>query len=50
MDLQMPGFNGIEATRHILRTSAHFGILVLTMFEDNESIFAAMRTGERGYL
>ncbi len=50
MDLQMPGFNGIEATRRILRTSPHIGILVLTMFEDDDSIFAAMRTGARGYL
>lgn len=50
MDLQMPGFNGIEATRRILRKSPHIGILVLTMFEDDDSIFAAMRTGARGYL
>ena len=50
MDVQMPGLNGIEATRHILRTSPHIGILVLTMFEDNASIVAAMRAGARGYL
>ena len=50
MDLQMPGFNGIEATRRILRKSPHIAILVLTMFEDDNSIFAAMRTGARGYL
>src|SRR5215472_14276902 len=50
MDLHMPGLNGIEATRAILHTSPHIGILVLTMFEDDDSIFAAMRTGARGYL
>jgi DNA-binding NarL/FixJ family response regulator len=50
MDLQMPDLNGIEATRHILDMSPHIGILVLTMFEDDDSVFAAMRTGARGYL
>jgi DNA-binding NarL/FixJ family response regulator len=50
MDLQMPGQNGIEATRAILRVSPHIGILVLTMYEDDESVFAAMRAGARGYL
>jgi DNA-binding NarL/FixJ family response regulator len=50
MDLHMPGLNGIEATRTILHTSPHIGILVLTMFEDDGSIFSAMRAGARGYL
>jgi DNA-binding NarL/FixJ family response regulator len=50
MDLHMPGLNGIEATRLLRETSPHIGILVLTMFEDDESIFAAMRAGARGYL
>src|SRR5215472_8702833 len=50
MDLHMPGLNGIEATRSILHTSPHIGILVLTMFEDDDSVFAAMRAGARGYL
>jgi len=50
MDLHMPGLNGIEATRAILHTSPHIGILVLTMFEDDDSVFAAMRAGARGYL
>jgi DNA-binding NarL/FixJ family response regulator len=50
MDLHMPGQNGIEATRAILRVSPHIGILVLTMFEEDDSVFAAMRAGARGYL
>jgi len=50
MDIQMPGINGIDATRQILQTSPHIGILMLTMFEDDDSVFAAMRAGARGYL
>ena len=50
MDIKMPGLNGIEATREILRTSPHMGVLVLTMFEDDDSVFAAMRAGAKGYL
>jgi DNA-binding NarL/FixJ family response regulator len=50
MDINMPGLNGIEVTRRILTTSPHIGILMLTMFEDDDSLFAAMRAGARGYL
>ena len=50
MDIKMPGINGIEATREILHTSPRIGVLVVTMFEDDDSVFAAMRTGARGYL
>ncbi|MCW2888899.1 MAG: hypothetical protein QOE54_5476, partial [Streptosporangiaceae bacterium] len=42
MDLHMPGGNGIEATRTIARTSPRIGVLVLTMFRDDDSVFAAM--------
>jgi len=50
MDIQMPELNGIEATRQILRVSPHIGIIVLTMFKDDNSVFAAMRAGARGYV
>ncbi|HXQ33813.1 MAG TPA: response regulator transcription factor [Anaerolineales bacterium] len=50
MDLKMPGMNGIEATRHIHETNSTIGVLVLTMFDDDDSVFAAMRAGARGYL
>lgn len=50
MDLQMPGVNGIEATRRIVRASPRIGIIVVTMFEDDSSVFSAMRAGARGYI
>jgi len=46
----MPGLNGMEATRRIVQASPHVGILVLTMLEEDASVFAALRAGARGYL
>lgn len=50
MDLKMPGVNGVEATRRILAERPGIGVLVLTMFDDDDSVFAAMRAGALGYL
>ena len=50
MDIQMPDLNGIEATRRILEVNPHIGVVVLTMFEDDDSVFSAMRAGARGYV
>ena len=50
MDLRMPGLDGIEATRRLLGSQPDLGVVVITMFEDDESVFAAMRAGARGYL
>jgi len=50
MDIQMPGLNGVDATQKILHANPDIGIIVLTMFEDDDSVFAAMRAGARGYI
>lgn len=50
MDLKMPGMNGIDATRKIREAHPDIGVLVITMFDDDDSVFAAMRAGARGYL
>jgi DNA-binding NarL/FixJ family response regulator len=50
MDLHMPGMDGIEATRRILAGNPHTAVVVLTMFDDDESVLAALRAGARGYL
>jgi DNA-binding NarL/FixJ family response regulator len=50
MDLNMPGMNGAEATRGIIADRSNTAVLVLTMSEDDDSVFAAMRAGARGYL
>lgn len=50
MDLHMPGLNGIEATRRVVERAPATGVLVLTMLDGDDSVFAAMRAGARGYL
>lgn len=50
MDLRMAGVDGIAATREIVDTSPHVAVLVLTMYEDDISVFDALRAGARGYL
>jgi DNA-binding NarL/FixJ family response regulator len=50
MDLRLPGLNGIEATRQIVADSPHTAVVVLTMFDDDDSVFAALRAGACGYL
>lgn len=50
MDLKMPGTGGILATRRVLEELPDAGVLVVTMVEEDDSVFAAMRAGARGYL
>jgi DNA-binding NarL/FixJ family response regulator len=50
MDLHLPDLGGVEATRAITTANPKIGVLVLTMFDDSESVFNAMRAGARGYL
>ena len=50
MDIKMPGMNGIEATRRVLAQTSGIAVVVLTMLEDDDSVFAAMRAGARGYV
>ena len=48
MDIQMPQMNSIEATRRIVEANPRTRVVMLTMFGDNDSVFAAMRAGTRG--
>ena len=50
MDIRMPGLGGIEAMKQILLENPHIGIVLVTMFQDVESVFSGMRAGARGYV
>ena len=50
MDIQMPLMGGLEASRRILAALPHTGILVVSMFDDDDNVFAAMQAGARGYV
>jgi DNA-binding NarL/FixJ family response regulator len=50
MDLNMPGIGGLEATRRIVETAPHVAVLVVTMYDDDDSVFDAVRAGARGYV
>jgi DNA-binding NarL/FixJ family response regulator len=50
MDLTMPGTGGVQATAEVLAACPHIGVLVLSMVSDDDSVFAALQAGARGYL
>ncbi|CAN5240127.1 response regulator transcription factor [soil metagenome] len=50
LDIQMPDLDGVAAAAEISRVAPHVGVLMLTMFDDDDSVFAAMRAGARGYI
>ena len=50
MDIQMPAMDGVEATRRLARLMPGVAVLVVTMFEDDETVVSALRAGARGYL
>ena len=50
MDIQMPDLSGIAATGRSARVAPDVAVLMLTMFDDDDSVFAAMRAGARGYV
>lgn len=50
MDIKMPVMSGIDATKLILQENPHIGVILVTMFDDPESVFSGMRAGARGYV
>ena len=45
MDIKMPVISGIEATQRVLKDNPHIGVVLVTMFDDPESVFSGMRAG-----
>jgi DNA-binding NarL/FixJ family response regulator len=50
MDLAMPGMSGIDATRRLVASTPHVAVLVVSMSDDDDTVFAAVRAGARGYV
>jgi DNA-binding NarL/FixJ family response regulator len=50
MDLNLPGASGVEATRRVLQLAPAIAVLVITMVDDEDSVFAALAAGARGYV
>jgi DNA-binding NarL/FixJ family response regulator len=50
LDVQMPDLDGVAAATEVLRAAPSVAVLMLTMFDDDDTVFAAMRAGAHGYL
>jgi DNA-binding NarL/FixJ family response regulator len=50
MDIMMPGLNGVQATEEVLAVNPNIGVIMLTMLEEDDALYAAMRAGARGYI
>ncbi len=50
MDINMPGLDGVQATRHLTEANPELGVIILTMYRQNEYIFEAIKAGARAYL